>query len=506
MVMLNLTYPILTTALALLAARFEALRQEKRIPGMSAAIIYDDQLIWSNGFGYADIEKKIPASPKTVYHIGSITKSFTATMLMQLRDAGKLQLDDAIEKYLPEFKIKSKFSDSRPITFRQIASHMAGLPCEAPLDYWKTMKGPPIKAILESLKNTELIFPPMAKFKYSNLGYAILGHALEIIANQPYEEYIVEHILQPLAMDSSGFFDPNKEGNYNLKHHMATGYIGYQNNRPPKTAPYFDAGGFAPASQLSSSVEDNARFVSLQFKDDGNGAGSPSSAKGGGETNISENILSSSSLREMHTITSIRNNWEEGYALGWLVKPIAGHITIGHTGDLPGFSTGIALVPDIKLGISIFINKSGWPPGIIHSSFELLIPIVSRMLQQIVEKEREEKPIPASWKKYIGYYKDAHDLFGAEVKVVNRKLVLRELEPGEEEDEEEQPSQRQLILLIPDKEAKQQQKFRMDGGSADGEALTFEIDSVTQNATAIVVGVEGSRLERTSLALGQQNT
>src|SRR6266581_396090 len=186
--------PEIEAALVLLDAQIEAERKDQKIPGLSAAVIYDQEIIWFKGFGYANVQEQMPADSRTVYRVGSITKLFTATMLMQLRDAGKLQLDDPIEKYVPAFKLKSPFDDQRSPTFRQVVSHTAGLPIEAPLDYWQTLEFPTIEKVLESLKDAEMVFPAMTKFKYSNLGFAILGYALEVIANQPFKEYIVEHI------------------------------------------------------------------------------------------------------------------------------------------------------------------------------------------------------------------------------------------------------------------------------------------------------------------------
>ncbi len=122
----------------------------------------------------------MPADPQTIYRVGSVTKVFTALMLMQLRDAGKLQLDDPIETYLPEFKIKSRFPDARPATFRQVAAHYSGLPREAPMryEYQATDEFPSIEDQLRSLKDSEMMLPAMTMYSYSNLGYNIMGLAL----------------------------------------------------------------------------------------------------------------------------------------------------------------------------------------------------------------------------------------------------------------------------------------------------------------------------------------
>jgi CubicO group peptidase (beta-lactamase class C family) len=238
----------------------ENLIVEQGLPGCSAAVVFDQEIIWSKGFGFADLEKKTPSTTQTLYRVGSITKLFTATMLMQLRDAGKLQLDDPIEKYLPAFKLKSRFANTRPPTFREVVAHLGGIPREAPLDYWYTQKFPTIEDIMASLDQTELILPPMSEFKYSNLGIAVLGHALETIAGQPYRDYVKQNILEPLGMQASDF-----ELNSETEKQMATGYA-LEPGQAPQAVGRPSISGFIYAGQLISSVSEMAAFISLQFR------------------------------------------------------------------------------------------------------------------------------------------------------------------------------------------------------------------------------------------------
>jgi CubicO group peptidase (beta-lactamase class C family) len=194
-------------ALAGLDVQIEAARQEQHVPGLSVVIVADQDVLFLKGYGLADLVNALPATPHTIYRIGSNTKLFTATMLMQLRDAGKLQLDDPVERYLPAFSIPSRFPDSPPITFRQLATHTSGLPLEAPLEYGYhfTRTFPSIEALLSSLTYLERCQPPYTAYRYSNLGFNILGHTLAQIAQQPYAEYVTQHLLNPLGMNDSGF-------------------------------------------------------------------------------------------------------------------------------------------------------------------------------------------------------------------------------------------------------------------------------------------------------------
>jgi CubicO group peptidase (beta-lactamase class C family) len=128
-------------------------------------------------------------------------------MLMQLRDDGKLNLDAPIEKYLPEFKIKSRFTDARPATFRQVAAHYSGLPIEPPMaiEYENPEKFPPVEEQLKSLKDVEMIVPATSQFAYSDLGYNIMDPRPGSHCKQPYTQYVDQHILKALGMNQSGF-------------------------------------------------------------------------------------------------------------------------------------------------------------------------------------------------------------------------------------------------------------------------------------------------------------
>lgn len=335
---LDTTRPEISAALALVDARLAAEREDRKIPGLSAGVVHDQDLIWHRGYGNANRDKFIPANENTIYRVASITKLFTSTMLVQLRDAGKLSLDDPIEKYLPEFQIKSSFSDARPATFRQVASHGAGLPREGSHQGWRNTTMPPIEDLLKSLAEVEMRLPVMTEPKYSNLGIAIMGHALSRIAGQPYDDYVRENILQPLGMTKSGF-DPAAYGDERaIGYHLAKGKF--------EISPTWDEKGFRPAGGMYSSVSDIARFISLQFRD------GPAGGK---------QILGGSSLREMHSPVLVSPDFETGFGLGWGIRRTAGKKVIGHSGGLPGYTTNISLVPSMKLAVIVFTNTGTTP-------------------------------------------------------------------------------------------------------------------------------------------------
>src|SRR5688572_15474539 len=172
--------PELTAVLADVYSAVDEARLALEIPGLSIAIVAGQEILMAEGCGSADLEAAEPATAETVYRVGSVTKVITALMLMQLRDAGKLDLDDPIQEHLPQFRIRSRYPDARPATFRQAAAHYAGLPREPPLatEFKPGLVYPPMQEQLESLDRIETIGPAMTEFNYSNFGYNVMGAAL----------------------------------------------------------------------------------------------------------------------------------------------------------------------------------------------------------------------------------------------------------------------------------------------------------------------------------------
>ena len=374
--------PELRSVLTEIEADAESARLKAKIPGMSIVIVHDQDVLLVKGFGYADLEKKIPADPKTVYRIGSVTKAFTALALMQLRDAGKLQLDDPIEKYLPEFKIKSRFPDARPATFRQVAAHYSGLPREAPMlyEYQVTDEQPSVEEQLKSLKDVEMVLPAMTVYNYSNLGYDIMGLALSRVAQQPYDQYVVGHILKPLGMNDSGFALSEQ-----MKSHFA---VGYNSARPDGTyeRSSYPKYGLA-AGMLYSTADDLAKYLSLFF----------SEGPAGGKQ-----VLGSSSLREMMMTVAVID-WKSGSTIGFSVNPFPDGEQIHYKGGgTAGFSSIVYINYPRKLGMVLLTNTETEPFWLGYGLFKKLTPVVTQSLA----RRRDEALMEAlpTWEKYTGRY------------------------------------------------------------------------------------------------------
>jgi CubicO group peptidase (beta-lactamase class C family) len=433
------TDPRLAAALTLLGAQLEAERQEKDIPGLAVAVVREQEVIWSRGLGLANLKDGRPMQADTIFRVGSITKVFTATMMMQLRDAGRLQLDDPVERHIPGFTIRSPFPGSRPVTLRQLASHTSGLPVEAPLDHFRTMVFPSGAEMAMSLKDAELGFMPGTQFRYSNAGFAVLGHALERAAATPYAEYVSACILRPLGMADSGF-----DAGPDVERRMATLYRARRGDRRQVEMFHPEIGGLVPSGHLYSTVNDMARFIALQF------------STGTAEAN---GVLDAGSLQETRAPNYVAPDWSGGIGLGWHLSRLGSHTAVNKSGVTFGSTTDAAFIPALKLGIAVCVNSIALAPLMTRSGLELLAPIVEKLSQPPAV---DQLPVdPRQWEIYIGTYAWPLMQLAIDVKIVDGRLtVVADSGLGVE-----------TVTLVPHAE----HTFRMQGGSVSGELARFEL-------------------------------
>ena len=414
------------------------------LPGLAVGIVYDQDLIWAKGFGNADLEKKTPMTPQTVFRMASITKLFTSTAIMQLRDEGKLQLDDPVAKYLPWLKMKNRFPDAPDITIRHLLTHTSGLPREAAFPYWTDHKFPTLEQIIRSLPNQETIYPSETKWKYSNLGMALLGHIVAAVSGQDYEAYIRSNILKPLEMTSTSVFLTDEQ-----KKRLATGYGRRLPDGTRKAMAISDYKGIAPAASISSTVEDMAKFAALQFRE---------GKKGGNQ------ILKGSTLREMHRVQWLQPSWKSGWGLGFSVWHRDDKTFIGHGGWVAGYRTQLLICPGDKIAVIVMSNAEDGSPGFFANKiFDTVAPAILKA----VEPRAKVLTFNPEWKKYLGSYRDPFD-WEYKVMKLNNKLVLY----GFNYPPDENPKAG-ITELTPEGE----HTFRMTGDNGNGELLVFEMDS-----------------------------
>lgn len=325
------------------------------VGGTTVAVVKGGSLAWAKGYGLADIEAGTSATANTVYRIGSITKPFTAVMLLQLVEKGTVRLDDPVEKYLPEInRIAERPKNAPSVTLEQIATMMSGIARE-PDDLDTFLVGPVERweqVLFEALPRTKYDHEPGARFLYSNIGYAILGATLGRAAKKPYVDYMRESVLRPLGMTTTDFVP-----SATIRPALAKGYE-VRNGKPNGEQPAreHDGRGYkVPNGALYTTVGDLAKFVSLWLGE-------------GPESVLKRTTISDTFARVPPTAT---------YGIGFQVVRRDGKVYYGHGGSVAGYRAQMAYDTRAKVGVIVLRNVGGgsFNPG----------PIASRLLAMMVE-------------------------------------------------------------------------------------------------------------------------
>jgi D-alanyl-D-alanine carboxypeptidase len=354
------------------------------VPGLSIAVVFDQDLVWSKAYGFSDLEKMTPATPSTVYRIGSITKLFTSTAILQLRDEGKLRLDDPVSLYLPWFSVPNPFPDAPEITIRQLLTHTSGLSREADFPYWTDHIFPTQMELAEAVPEQDAINPPETTYHYSNLGMSLLGEIVTEVSGQPWADYVQEKILTPFGMLSSSTA-PDEE----LLQRLATPYMIEGPDGTRKSMAYYEAGAIAPAGGIVSTVEDLGRFASLQFRDGPAGV---------------DQILRGSTLREMQRVHWVYDSFSGGRGLGFAVTRRDGKTFVGHGGSIGGDVTNLLMVPDEKIAVMVAINADdGSPLTVALQAYAIFSPPILEATRKPSPPKPEADP---AWQRYVGLYSD----------------------------------------------------------------------------------------------------
>jgi serine beta-lactamase-like protein LACTB len=308
---------------------------DKGLPALSIALVDDQTVVWAKGFGYAKPDGKVPATADTVYRVGSVSKLFTDIAVMQLVEQGKLNLDAPITDYLPDFKPRNPFD--KPITLRHLMAHRSGLVREPPVGNYFDPTDPPLARTVSSLNQTELVYEPGSRIKYSNAAIATVGYVLEKTQRQPFTEYVHRRVLEPLGLRKSAF-EPKPALTKDLAVATMWTYHGRQ-----FTAPTFEL-GMAPAGSMYSTVNDLAHFLSVLFAG-GKGADGP--------------ILKPATLAQMFAPQFAKAEEKTGFGIGFHITEFEGRRRIGHGGAIYGFATELAALPGDKLGVVVVASKDG---------------------------------------------------------------------------------------------------------------------------------------------------
>jgi CubicO group peptidase (beta-lactamase class C family) len=319
-------------------AYIEEQMQRLRIPGLSLAIVEGDQIVHLRGFGQARPNGEMP-SPQTPFLIGSLTKSFTALAVMQLVEAGKIELDTPVQHYLPWFQVSDPQASAQ-ITVRHLLNQTSGLSTSSgwiPLaDFDNSPEATERQA--RELSTLELTHPVGSGFEYSNSNYNLLGLIIEAVSGEWYADYIQNHIFTPLDMSRSYTSQTIAKKNGLAVGHQYWFWV-------PSAVPDLPIPqGSLPSGQLISSSEDMARYM-IALLNEGYYGG--------------EEIISGTGITELHR--GVAENIEMGiskgkYAMGWYVSEIGQTKLAWHSGSVPDYSSYMALLPEQRKGIVLLVN------------------------------------------------------------------------------------------------------------------------------------------------------
>jgi CubicO group peptidase (beta-lactamase class C family) len=292
-----------------------------RVPSLALAVVRDRALAHFVGVG----EQPRP-DPKTQYRLGSITKTMTATMIMQLRDEGFFALDDLLYRHLPGTTVGG-------ITLRQLLGHVSGLQREPDGAWWERSAGGDVDKLLAELTFDKVAGPPYRSYHYSNLAYGLLGAVLHRVTGEHWSDLIGKRVLDPLGM---------KRTTYAPVEPFARGYVVHPLHRSLHEEPRLDAGAMAPAGQLWSTVTDMVKWAS--FLSD------PTPA-----------VLSRDTVDEMCTpvVISDPGSWTAGHGLGPELYRVGERVFVGHGGSMPGYVSQLVVHRPSRTGVIAFANAYG---------------------------------------------------------------------------------------------------------------------------------------------------
>jgi CubicO group peptidase (beta-lactamase class C family) len=333
--------PKVAEALAVVRVWLEAEHAYERIPGISAALVHDQELLWSGGFGFAHPDRRAGATAETLYSICSISKLFTAVALMQLRDRGLFDLGDPVGAHLPWFTLEQTHPDESPVTIEGILTHSAGLPRESAHPYWSApdFPFPTREEIIEGVRSQKTLYPAWKYFQYSNLGLTLAGELVRELSGMPYDAYVTRNVLEPLGLQDTYPEMPEEHRGGKL----ASGFAALDRQGVRQPTPFFQARGIAPAAGYASTVEDLARFASWQFRLDGKRV----------------EVLHAHTLREMQRVHYVDPEWQTYWGLGFSISRNDDRTFVGHGGSCPGYQTQLLLQMDDEVAAVFMANASG---------------------------------------------------------------------------------------------------------------------------------------------------
>ena len=330
-------------------------QREGRVPGLAAAVARGGELLWFAGIGTTRVGSPETPGPDDQYLVGSNTKTFTAVMLMQLRDEGRLTLDDLLADHLPDV--------GHPVTVRQALAHVSGMQREPLGDVWDTLEQPDAASLVRGFAEAERVGRPHTRWHYSNLAYAVLGQVVEKLDGRPWVESLDERLLRPLEMRRTtvGFVDDDH----------VTGYFVPPFHDVPREEPVLDLRAMTPVGGLASTARDLARWSAF--------VASPP-----------DEVLSPDTLEEMcqPQVLLDTERWNGGMGLGlFVLRTPSGRTWVGHDGGMPGHLTALLTHRESGTGgIVLMSNTAGPDPA------ALALELADRVVEDLPVEDEPWRP------------------------------------------------------------------------------------------------------------------
>ncbi|HET8840706.1 MAG TPA: serine hydrolase [Ktedonobacteraceae bacterium] len=364
-----------------------------RLPGLSAGIVYQKEVIFQQGYGYADIEAGQKTGATTCYRIASFSKVFTTIAILQLFEQGLLSLDDGILRYLPWFQ-ESKDERAKQITIRQLLTHTSGLDRDGSTPHWVDLRFPTLEEIRQHVVEGAMAYAPIEKWKYSNLSYTLLGEIVRSVTGESYEAYVEQNILQRLALTHTG-----PALNETLLEHLAVGYGRDIPGQPRERLPQIDTHVMASATGFTSNVADLSRLIMAQFEGD-------------------TTLLKDETKREMRRIQWLREGYSSDWCLGLQTWKVDQRRVYGHGGSFQGYQSRFSFDPEQQIGVVLLINALDGPATTLADNMVQTINHIIAHFDEFGESELQTKDAH----RYEGRYRN---LWGEiDIAEVNGSLIM----------------------------------------------------------------------------------
>lgn len=306
----------------------------QRIPGLALGIVQGNQIVHLKGFGIADPSGRA-VTPQTPFIIGSVAKSFTALAIMQLVEAGKVELDAPVQRYIPWFRVADEAASAQ-ITVRHLLNQTSGLSSKTGKSFQGSgdTSDEALERAVRKLSSAQLFAPPGTIHQYSTINYSVLGLIVQTVTGQSYESYIEEHIFDPLEMRHS--FTSQTEAQ---PQGLAAGYHYWFGFPAPVDLPFNR--GLVPTGYLISSAEDMTHYLIAQLND----------GRYDGTT-----VISPAGMAEVHKPAVPQGGPDTFYGMGWFVGPVNGVPAIYHQGETFSYHANMILLPDSQWGVMVLMN------------------------------------------------------------------------------------------------------------------------------------------------------